>query len=366
MKAIPIKAPVMAVGFWDVARILRQVAVAKVVSQSLSYGWRPSDLIASANLRGEVGMWEAQIPNGKKLRGDIQAAWMDRVLQFVRMSGQGPQPLQRWLSDQVGLRDRFLDNYYSQMAAFNELNRNTLSCINTATRLMKTGRFVAEMGLIVGTAGLGWFSYTVANGSRIATAAEALFYGGTGTKVGVFLAGFTKSVSFAMIKTWNECYKAKGLALLFESGKAGSNELMGHRGGENTAKGLALAASIPNSAEEMAIAEAARQEAKRQAQQRVLEAEKRLMTITRQGAKRQSATAKKAFQQKVAQQQVAVQTQKAALEKLEWETLEATEKEAIKRMRAQCLRQAGKVLTVGGIVGFGLWDTYDALGGLAE
>ena len=108
---------VLAVDFLTTLRILRSVAAAKEIAQSTKYGWRTTDLFRIANLSGEVGLWEAEIPNGRELRAAIQAATRDRAMHMLDKAKEGPGPLLMWLVDQVRIRDQFLTNYYSQVCA---------------------------------------------------------------------------------------------------------------------------------------------------------------------------------------------------------------------------------------------------------
>ena len=187
---------VLAVDFLTTLRILRSVAAAKEIAQSTKYGWRTTDLIASANMWGEVGLWEAEVPNGQQLRAAIQAATRERAMHMLDKAREGPVPLVFWLMQQVKIRDEYLGNYFSQVSAFGQINQSTLSALDASVKLAKLSRFVASVGLITGTVALALYGMGVTISGGVVAASG---FGGLGTQIAVPLIGLTKSISFAVI-----------------------------------------------------------------------------------------------------------------------------------------------------------------------
>jgi len=203
---------ILAVDFFSTLHILCSVAAAKEISQSTKYGWRTTDLIMSASWRGNFGMWEAEVPNGRQLKAAIQAATRERALHMVRVAGEGP------------------------------------------------------VAVAVALYGMG-----VAVGSTMVAGAYT-----TKALVALPVVGLTKSVSFAVIKDWNRSQNAKAGSIVFEFDKAGVNEGSGKAGGNMAqGKGL-IAAMATASDADIAIAHELQREAMKQSERKLAEAEARL------------------------------------------------------------------------------------------
>lgn len=361
---------VLAVDFLTTLRILRSVAAAKEIAQSTKYGWRTTDLFRIANLSGEVGLWEAEIPNGRELRAAIQAATRDRAMHMLDKAKEGPGPLVMWLVDQVRIRDQFLANYYSQVSSFNQINQSTLSALDASVRLAKAGRFVASVGLITGTVAVALYGMGITVGAGIVPAATY----GLGTKIAIPLIGLGKAISFAVIKDWNNAPTAKAVSIGFEIGKTAANEgaeAVGHR---KLAQAGVLGAASVSADGDLIIAQEARRKAAELAERNVAQAEARLQRMQQLKIGGQSTRGIKQRAVQVAAQRGTVEAERRLLQQSSQELAKATEhvaaqqleREAARIARAQMLRQTGKVLSGGAMTVFAVWDMYDALAELGE
>lgn len=353
---------ILAVDFFSTLRILRSVAVAKEVCQSTKYGWRPSDLIASANIWGEVGMWEAEVPNGLQLKAAIQAATRERALHMVRIASEGPVPLVKWLYSQMTLREQYLENYREQMAAFGAINQSTLNALDASVKLIKAGRFVASVGLITGSVAVALYGMGVAVGSTMIGGAYS-----TGALVALPVIGLTKSVSFAVIKDWNQSQRAKACSIVFELGKAGVSEGTGHVGGNMAeGKGLIVAAAASSDGD-IAIAQEAQREALKVSERKLLESEARLTRMQRLTIGGQSVKGARERAASVATQKAAVEAERRALASSSAQLAKSAEELALRQAaRAQWLRIWGRRLVGGSTAVFAVWDSYDAFAELGE
>lgn len=364
---------VLAVDFMSALPILRSVAAAQVLAQSTTYGWRPTDLIASANLWGEVGMWEAEVPNGTRMRADIQTATRERALHMLRIATQGPGPLVNWLHGQIRIRDRCLSNYHEQISSFNQINRSTLSALDASVKLIKAGRFVANVALITGSVafalvGMGYtVSATVMSGG--AGVAASGFYGGAGTAVALPVIGLSKSLSYALIKEWNNAQNAKVVAFSFEIEKAGVNEGMGAVGSKSLAHAGLLGAMATSAEADLILAREARQKAMDLAIKNVVEAERKLKALQ----VRKSGWRPKTVLKQVAAQHGVVEAERKALQRATTEFTKAGQKiagkeaeHAVAKTAAGGLRIAGQTLKATAMTVFAVWDGVDAIADLFE
>ena len=354
---------VLAVDFLATLRILRSVAAAKEIAQSTKYGWRPSDIFRIANLSGEVGMWEAEIPNGAQLRAAIQTATRDRAIHMLDKAKEGPVALVTWLYAQIKIRDEFLANYYYQVSSFNQINDSTLFALDAAVKLAKAGRFVASVGLITGTVALALYGMGVTVSTAVVTAGT---YGGLGTKIAVPVIGLVKAISFAVIKDWNNARTAKVLSIGFEFSKTTVNEgveMAGHR--KLSQAGVLLAASV-SPEDDLVIARELQAKAAKEAELRVTQAQAKLLRMQQLKIGGQSTRGIQQRAVQIAGQGATVEVERRASEKAAQELLKATERETARLARAQALRTAGKVLAGGATTVFAVWDMYDALAELDE
>ncbi|MBL8309147.1 MAG: hypothetical protein JNL19_01875 [Burkholderiales bacterium] len=364
---------IMLVDFAAHLPILRQQAAAHVFAESTHYGWRHIELMT--NWTGEIGIWEAQVPNASELRKAIQAQTIARAVEMVRVAQNGPVALCNWLLKQYEIRDHWLDNYFYKVSQFNQINRNTLNVLDRSVKELKLARFVAELGLIYGTVAVGAVGLWAKVTGKLATSATGVFYSQAGAAVAVPVIGLTKSLSFAAIKTWDDCKRAKALSLGFEVGKAATNEGSGALGGEGIARGTSLlVASADDTAAAKEVIEAAKVEAARQAQQRVRDADKQLQDVIARGPKRNSKQSRRLFEAEKKSLKAVSEAEKQALRKVEAEAAKEAErqieaqvaKEAARVYRGQLLRRAGMALSAGSLTFFAAWDLHDALEGLSE
>lgn len=362
---------VLVLDFAASSQILRSVAAAQVIAQTTTYGWRTTDLIASANMWGEVGMWETQVPKGRELRAAIDFATRNRALMMVEIASQGPVPLLRWLGQQVALRDRYLDNYHSQVAAMAGINRTTLGALDASVKLIKTARFVASVGLITGAAVVGLMAMGVTTAVGVGGAATTF---GAGAPILIPVIGLGKSIAFAVIKSWDQSTYAKGVSIAFETGKTGVNEGLGAFGHNVTHGGVLLAATTATADEDLQLALAARQKALQLAQKNVSEGEARLLRMEQLKIGGQSTRGIKQRAAQIAGQRSAVEAEKQILRQVTADSTLAAEKVAAQQMerqaliaaRGQLLRVGGKCLSGAAITVFGVWDLYDSVVELGE
>jgi len=361
--------------------ILRQQAAAHVLAESLSYGWREVELMTCWT--GEIGIWEAQVPRASELRKAIQAQTISRAVEMVRVAQNGPIALCKWLLKQYEIRDHWLDNYYFKVSQFNQINRHTLNVLDRSVKELKLARFVAELGLIYGTVAVGVVGLWARATGQVATTAWGTYFSAQGVVAGanvplaaaVPLIGLTKSLSFALIKSWDDCKRAKALSLGFEVGKAATNEGSGAVGGSRIASGTSLlAASADTVKAEQEVIDAAQKEAARQAQQRLQAAEKELQDTLARGAKRNSKQSRRLHEAKVKNLKAVSEAEKQALRKVEAAAAEEATRESeallaresARVLRGQLLRRAGMALSSGSLTIFAAWDLHDALEGLSE
>ena len=317
---------------------------------------------------GEVGMWEAEVPNGRQLKEAIQTATRERALHMVRVAAEGPVPLLRWLNAQIELRDKFLQNYRDQVASFNQINQSTLNALDASVKLAKAGRFVASIGLITGTVAVAAYGMTVAIGGTMAAGSTVI--AGTYTAnalVALPIIGFAKSVSFAVIKNWNSAPSAKAVSIVFETGKAGVNEGTGRVGGD-MARGAGFIGAAAASADgDLLIAQAAQKAALAEAEKNLAEGQARLTRLEKlriggqsvKGAKSQAAT--------IAKQKALVEAQKRMVASTTAKMTQSAEELALRQVaRGQWLRIWGRRIVGGSTAVFAVWDTYDAFDELRE
>jgi hypothetical protein len=402
MKSVEIK--VLTIDFLSTLHILRSVAAAQVISQSTKYGWKPTDLIASANLWGEVGMWEAQVPNGPTLRKDIQIATRHRAEQMLLVAQQGPAALVRWLNGQTSVRDQCLRNYFDQVAAMNKINKATLNALNASVYAIKTARFVANAGLIVGSVAFALYGmgYAVSAGvagatglagtatagtATAATSATAGVYGGVGTAIAMPLVGLTKSLSYVLIKEWNNATEAKVLGFAFETDKVLFNEGMGAKGSESLAASEAwmakagLVGAMSTAADEdLIILRESHKKAVELAEKNVADAQRKLKHIESRKGFRPKVVAKQVAAQRAtieaernalrgANKTLASTAEKIALQQAEREAAAAAAKAemaAAAKSTAWGYKAAGNALKGGAMAVFALWDSVDAINDLFE
>ncbi|MCC6243422.1 MAG: hypothetical protein IT353_11310 [Gemmatimonadaceae bacterium] len=352
---------ILAIDFLSTLKILRSVAVAKEIASSTTYGWRTTDLIASANLWGEVGMWEAQVPNGRQLKAAIQASTRDRALHMIRIAGEGPLPLVKWLAGQIAIRDRCLQNYHDEVAAFRQINQATLSALDASVKLAKGARFVASAGLITGTVAVALYGMGITVGGTMIAGTYT-----TGSLVALPVIGLTKSVSFAVIKDWNNSQHAKAVSVTFEVSKAATNEGSGRMGGQMAAgKGIIIAAAAAGEGD-ILIAQEAQKEALKLSERKLAEAQGKLWRMQRMQIGGQSVKGAKKQAVRVATQKATIEAERQAVARTTAALGDSTEELARRAARAQWLRVWGRRVVGGSTAAFALWDSYDAIAELGE
>ena len=230
---------------------------------------------------------------------------------------------------------------------------------------------MASVGLITGTVALALYGMGIAIGGGVVAASG---FGGLGTQIAVPIIGLTKSISFAVIKDWNNAQSAKALSIGFEVGKTATNESLSAAGHRVTGKAGIVTATSVSVDGDLLIMQEAQRKAAALADRNVMEAEAKLARM--QHARIGGQTVKGAKQRavRVAAQRGIVAAERQSLQHASQDLFNATEKvvadtlerEALKAARAQALRRAGKVLVGGATTVFAVWDLYDAVAELGE
>ena len=358
---------ILAVDFLSTLRVLRSVAVAKEISQSTKYGWRTTDLIESANMWGEVGMWETEVPNGAQLKAAIHEATRDRALHMVRAAHEGPVALVRWLHEQLEIRDQYLSTYREQAATFGAINQSTLNALDASVKLIKAGRFIASVGLITGTVAVALYGMTLTVGGTVAGGTMIAGAYTTNALIALPVIGLAKSVSFAVIKDWNNSQSAKAVSIVFEGTKAGVNEGTGRMGANMyNGKGIVAAASASRDGE-LLIAQEAQREAVRLSEAKLGEGQAKLARMQKVRIGGQSVKGAKQRAAQVATQKATVEVEKKAFAQTTATATQTAEQLALRQAaRAQWLRIWGRRVVGGSTAAFAVWDTYDAFAELGE
>ncbi|WP_146598200.1 hypothetical protein [Novipirellula aureliae] len=322
--------------------LLRSIAAAYTISQSMSQIWRPSDVyyIPLPGATGSPGTWEATIPNPQVLKTAIDHQTLERVNHFIRASFQGSVALQRHLEDKIKIRDKCLDNIKTRMAEFNQINANTLSGLDSSIKLLKAGRFVNNIALITS----GAVGAALLKGGATWTAAEAAAWVGGGG-VGVAGVPLLKSLGVGLAKNWEASRNTGATMVAFETGKVATSSTMDYGSDKLIEKQFKVKGDGGNKVEATRAAmQQVRQELKRKKDRRI-------------GG--QSTKGKAARQRKIAAKSAEVRKAEAAHKAASAEASAAARK-------TRWVSGFGKVVKTTASTLFVCWDLYDAFVELGE
>ncbi len=369
MHSLPHKIPVFVVDMKDSYHLIRSVATAVEVAQSIKYEWKPSDLHVLCNLSGEVGFWQSTGPGPRKLADAIKWRTNDLAMKFAMRSFDGPDALFKYTVDLMKIRDQALDNIESTMREFGKINNATANALTTAIGITKAVRFAANVGLLVGSVGVGLFGVG-------AIAAPA--FGGT-SGIAMASVGLAKGISFGIISAWDKSNSAIVSSIAFETGKAGTSESLGEAGTALQARGAELPVVQGPKISTAALKEELEVIEKEVAKRTSDLARDRLHNVKKSGKPIQGPKltrynklikdSEKALKdaKNVATAKAAELAEKEALKKAEQKAADAAARKALESStRNTILRGAGTVLRYGAIGAFAVWDMYDAIGELQE